>query len=106
MKLWCEIMFSCYVPFRTTRAEWDEYDVANPPTLVKEIPMEPDDSQTRPPDLCLSPSVRLSPGNQVSGEKKKQQETETCLKAISVGKQKHFCVIHYQSAVSWGFPNR
>lgn len=43
-------MFSCYVPFRTTQAEWDEYDVANPPTLVEEIPMEPDDSQTRPPD--------------------------------------------------------
>lgn len=50
MKLWCEIMFSCYVPFRTTQAEWDEYDVANPPTLVEEIPMEPDDTQTRPPD--------------------------------------------------------
>lgn len=98
-------MFSCYVPFRTTQAEWDEYDVANPPTLVEEIPMEPDDSQTRPPDPWLSTSVRLSPGNQVSREKK-NQETETRLKAISVGKQKHFYVMHYQSAVSWGFPNR
>lgn len=111
MKLWCEIMFSCYIPFRTTWAEWDEYDVDDtppPPLLVERIPTEPDatvDSQTRPPDLRLPSSIHFSPVNQVS-RKKNPQETETRLKAISVGKQKHFCVMHYQSAVSWGFPNR
>lgn len=108
-------MFSCYIAFRTTWAEWAEYDMDDTPphththpSLVQRIPTEPDaivDSQTRPPDLRLPSSIHFSPVNQVSGEKT-PQETETRLKAISVGKQKHFCVMHYQSAVSWGFPNR
>lgn len=56
MKLWCEIMFSCYVPFRTTQAERDEYDVEDTPLLVERtrVPTEPDaaaDSQMRLPDL-------------------------------------------------------
>lgn len=30
MELWCEIMFSCSTPFRTTWPEQDEYDVDDP----------------------------------------------------------------------------
>lgn len=52
MKLWREIMFSCCVPFRTTRAEWDEYDVGHTPPTTHTLARRPQSThQARPPDL-------------------------------------------------------
>lgn len=55
MKLWCEIMFSCYIPSRTTRAEWDEYDVDDPRSRM--YPW----SQTPQSTLSRDPLTRASP---------------------------------------------
>lgn len=119
MKWWCEIMSSCYIPSRTTQTEWDEYDAADPPASVEkeQVPYGCQTPQSTlgwdllTHDFLHNPFQSSEPGFW----RREKQETETLIKPVPVGKQKHVClfflfvfcgVLHYESAVSWGFPHR
>lgn len=62
MKLWCEIMFSCYIPSRKTRAEWDEYDVDDPQLRRYLWSQMPQSTLSRDLLTCDSPLNPLQSG--------------------------------------------
>lgn len=94
-------MFSCYIPSSATQPRQEDYDVDVPQVAeVLLVHTEPQLTRySRPPDQLSHPSV--------SGfrRKKKNKKLKPCSNP-NMWVNKNIFVMHYQSAVSWGFPHR